>query len=231
MPSTDITRRTGYFAILAGIIGLVAVGLLIAALAAPTPSPDTMRRETNFFLWQDAGVILQALAMIPLTLGIYQLSVEPGGNRHRNTLALGLLAQAGLVLTSGLIFTGTASDMLYMAPMGLVGLWLLLVCRNRDGLMSSRLAWLGRVAGFGLILIGLGFLIYGILVAPAIFVRPLTSAEIDAQTLTPANLVSHLLLAAGTLLGRVIYPLWAILLGRSLLRMRAIPEPVAAVTA
>jgi hypothetical protein len=206
---------TGRFAIIAGILGLIGTGLLIAALFAPTPSPNTMRRETNLFLWQDAFVIAQALAMIPVTLGIYRVTSRTAG--AAGTLVLGLIAQAFLVITTSLIFTDTASDMLYMFGVGLVGIWLFLVTRRALDLSSSKVMWTGRVAAFGLMLIGIGFLIYGVLVAPAVFVRPLTIPEIDAQTLTPANLISHLCLALGTLLGRVIYPVWTLLLGRALL--------------
>lgn len=202
------------FALLAGLIGLIGTGLLVAALFAPTPSPDTMRRETNFFLWQDAFVIAQALAMIPVTLGLYRL--PPQERYSRKVVALGLFAQAFLVISAALIFTNTVSDMLYMGGIGLVGIWLLLVNRHATNVISSRIKWLGRVAGSGLLLIGVGFVIYGALVAPAVFVRPLTAAEIDSQTLTPANLISHLCLAAGTVLGRLLYPVWLLALGVAL---------------
>jgi hypothetical protein len=217
MEKSYMERRTGRFALLSGVIGLIAVAFLIAALLAPTPSPDTMRRETDFFRWQDAGVILQAITMIPVTLGIYHLTREQDRNRSRACLELGLFAQASLVITSCLIFTHTTSDMLYMGPVGLVGLWLLLVNRGGAAFLSRQLVWTGRVAGTGLLIIGVGFLIYGFLVAPAVFVGPLSNAEIDAQSLTLANLIAHIFIALGTLLGRLVYPIWALLLGRRLL--------------
>lgn len=211
-------RRTGRFALLSGVIGLVALAFLIAALLAPTPSPDTMRRETDFFRWQDAGVILQAITMIPVTLGIYHLTREQDRTWSRASLALGLFAQVSLVISSALIFTHTTSDMLYMGPVGLVGLWLLAVNRSCYAFLSKRLVWTGRVAGMGLLIIGVGFLTYGLFVAPAVFVRPLSNAEIDAQSLTLANLIAHICIAAGTLLGRLVYPFWALLFGRRLLK-------------
>jgi len=218
MQSSDESRRTGRFALVAGSLGILGTGLLVAALFAPTPAPNTMRRETVLFLWQDAFVILQALAMIPVTLGLYRLTSERD-RMSRKTCALGLIAQLGVVITTALIFTDTVSDMLYMGAIGVVGIWVFLVNRPSVALTTSKVAWAGRVAALGLLLVGLGFLIYGALVAPTVFVRPLTTAEIDAQSLTPANLISHLCLAAGTLLGRLLYPIWTLLLGRTLLRL------------
>jgi hypothetical protein len=208
------------FALFSGVAGLLGFALLLAALLAPTPSPDTMRRETNLFLWQDAGVIVQALTMLPVTWGIYRLSLRRDGGSSREWLILGLFAQSSLVFASALIFTGTVSDMLYMAPIGLVGMWLLLVNRSGNGIASSAVVWLGRAAGAGLLIIAVGFVIYGIFIAPAVFLRPLSNAEIDAQSLTPANLVAHVCMAVGTLLGRLVYPVWALLLGRRLLLTR-----------
>ena len=106
-----------------------------------------------------------------------------------------------------------------MAPIGLVGLWLLRFNRRDDALTSRALALSGRIAGIGLCAIGLGFVIYGLTVAPAVFIRPLAPDEIDAQSLTPGNLVAHILMAAGTLIGRTIYPFWTIALGRGVMKL------------
>ena len=134
------------------------------------------------------------------------------------TVSIGLFGQITLIVAAGLLFAGTVSDMLYMAPVGIVGLWLLLINRRNDALFSRTIVWTGRVAGLGLLLIGAGFIIYGAFVAPAVFVRPLSNAEIDAQSLTTPNLIAHICMAAGTLLGRLIYPIWVIVLGRRMVQ-------------
>jgi hypothetical protein len=219
MSSSFPVSRTAKMALLSGAIGLVAFAFLIAALAAPQPAPNSLRRETNFFRWQDAGVILQAIAMLPVTVGIYRVTELRAPDWSRLCVALGLFAQTALIVSSALIFTQTTSDMLYMAPVGLIGLWLLMVNRTRDGLVSTGVGWTGRVAGVGLLLIGAGFVVYGIFVAPAVFLRPLSNAEIEAQSWTQANVIAHIGMAAGTLLGRAVYPIWAILLGRQFLRV------------
>ena len=220
MENLDV-RRTGVLAVASGLLGLLGVGLLIGALAAPTPAPDSMRRATSLFAWQNAAVVLQALMMIPVTLGLFQAGRNLNRNGDTLTASIGLLGQITLVLAAGLLFTGTVSDMLYMAPIGLVGVWLLLISRKTDETSTRAIVWTGRVAGVGLVLVGAGFVIYGAFVAPAVFMRPLSNAEIDAQSLTTPNLIAHVCMALGTLLGRLIYPIWAIILGRRMVRLAA----------
>ena len=211
-------RRTGQIALLSGLLGLLGVGLLIAALAAPTPAPDSMRRSTSLFAWQNAAVVMQALTMIPVTIDLFRGVSQSKPKGGLLTVSIGLFGQLALILAAGLFFTGTVSDMLYMAPLGLVGLWLLLLNSRDNELFSRAIAWTGRVSGIGLLLIGIGFMIYGAFVAPAVFIRPLSNAELDAQSLTTPNLIAHICMAAGTLLGRLIYPIWAIVLGRQMTR-------------
>ena len=157
--------------------------------------------------------------MIPVTLGLHALGPNKSHGPSFN-LKLGVIAQISLVVASALLFTGAVSDMLYMAPIGLVGLWLLRFNRAGNALCSPALAWSGRIAGVGLCAIGLGFVIYGLTVAPAVFIRPLTPAEIDAQALTPGNLVAHILMLVGTLIGRLVYPFWTIALGQRLMKLQ-----------
>jgi hypothetical protein len=211
-------RRTGLLALASGLLGFVGVGLLIAALAAPTPAADSMRRSTSLFAWQNAAVVLQALAMIPVTLGLYRARSQSKAASEYLALIIGLSGQLALILAAGLLLVGTVSDMLYMGPIGVVGLWLLLVNKTDGELFPRGIAWTGKIAGVGLILIGIGFVIYGAFVAPAVFIRPLSNAELDAQSLTMPNLVAHICMAAGTLLGRLVYPIWAVLIGKRMLQ-------------
>lgn len=212
-------RRTGEIALVSGVLGILAVGLLVAALVAPTPAPGTMRRATSFFAWQNGFVVLQALSMIPVTLGLFRATSQTNPDGRLLAVSVGLLAQIALIPSAGLLITGTVSDMLYMAPIGLVGLWLLLINKRDGELFTPGIVWAGRIAGFGLLLIGVGFMIYGIFVAPAVFIRPLTDAELDAQSLTTANLIAHVCMAAGTLLGRLLYPIWIVVLGRRMIQL------------
>lgn len=220
MDSSSV-RRSGQWALLSGFLGLLGVALLIAALAAPTPSQDSMRRSTSLFAWQNAAVVLQAITVIPVVVGLFRSAQRPKANAAR-VMGVGLLGQITLILAAGSLWVGMASDMLYMAPIGVVGIWLLMVNTKDDQLFSRAIAWSGKVAGIGLLLIGIGFAIYGAFVAPAVFIRPLTNTELDAQALTIPNLIAHICMAVGTLFGRLVYPIWAIMLGKRMVELPAV---------
>jgi hypothetical protein len=213
MATASLRRLAGWAAVLSAAAGFAALGFLIAALAAPTPSPTSLRRYETLFRWQDGGVLLQALAMIPVVLGLHA-TLRTG----RRTTVLGLGANACVALAVLLQFADLTWDSLYMLPQGLVGLWLVVINRRAVSPISKGLARTGGVAGFGLLVIGVGTLIHVGLVAPRELLGPLTNAEIDAQSWTLPNVIAHVYLAAGTLLGRTVYPVWTLLLGRALLR-------------
>ncbi len=223
MPTAAMQRLCGWSAILAALAGFVGFGFLVAALLAPTPSPETLRRYPDLFRFQDAGVLLQAMAMIPVTLVV---GVPTQRTWRSFPAVLGIVAQAALVVLLLLRFANVTSDMLYMLPQGVVGVWLLVANRKPSDLLAGGLARTGLIAGLGLLIVGAGFLIYGALVAPGVFAGPLTNAEIDAQAWTPANVIAHLCLALGTVVGRFAYPVWTLLLARNLLRRGPTAGPI-----
>jgi hypothetical protein len=155
--------------------------------------------------------------MLPVAFSLVSMLRGKPASFSDPLVVFGLIAFGTLCVSSALIFSGTVSDMFYMLPQGLVGLWVVWISGRLSVPMGRGVFWLGRISGVGLILIGLGFVIYGVFVAPRIFVGPLSNAEIDAQTWTRANILAHLLMAAGTLLGRALNPFWLLLLGRRLL--------------
>ena len=210
------SRPIGRLALISGLIGVIGFGLLVMALSTPPPSPGTLRRATDPFRLQDASVSIQSLLMLPLAFGLVSVLRGKPATFSDPLVVLGLIAFGTLCISSALIFSGTVSDMFYMLPQGLVGLWVVWISGRTSVSLGRDVLWLGRISGFGLILIGLGFVIYGVFVAPRIFVGPLSNAEIDAQTWTTANILAHMLMAAGTLLGRALNPFWLLLLGRRL---------------
>ena len=109
--------------------------------------------------------------------------------------------------------------MLYMIPQGLVGLWLILVSFGTRHTLSRGTAWIGLVAGTGLVIIASSAIGIAIAIGPvAAVLKPAAAPPVDPAAISSAtNRVAHLALAVGTLLGRTLYPLWAISLGIRLL--------------
>jgi hypothetical protein len=204
--------RSGIFAVVAGFIGLVSFGLLFGGLM-------TRKRGGTDFLFrgQDIAVALQALWMILVTLKTLRYQTPP---RQSPLLAgVSILGHAGVVLSIVLVFASGAfwADMLYMLPQGLIGLWLIAVCLSASGLSRSLRA-MGILGGIGLVLItvsaaiianALGWHIFDLTTAPSV------AAEAKSS---PANRLGHTILPIGTLLGRILYPIWTIAVGYKLIR-------------
>ena len=210
------SRSVGRLALISGLIGLIGFGFLVMALSTPPPSPGTLRRATDPFRWQDASIIIQSLLMLPVSFGFISILRGKPATFSEPQVLFGLIAFGTLCISSALIFSGTVSDMFYMLPQGLVGLWVVWVSGRLSVQLGHGVLWLGRISGFGLILIGLGFVIYGVFVAPRIFAGLLSNQEMDSKTWTTANILAHMLMAAGTILGRALNPFWLLLLGRRL---------------
>lgn len=205
-------RNAGVIAIAAGCIGLVSFGLLFVGL---------MTRRSggtgSLFRGQDITVALQALLMILFTLAIL---------RHRTPLrqvpwlaGVGILGHVGVVLSIALYFAfgAVSGDMLYMLPQGLIGIWLIALCGAASSLSVS-LRVIGVLAGIGLLLIAVGDAIIANALGWQIFdlrARPSVPAEAVSSQ---GNWLGHALLPIGTLLGRILYPIWSIAVGYKLIR-------------
>lgn len=205
-------RNAGVIAIAAGCIGLVSFGLLFGGL---------MTRKSggsgSLFRGQDIAVALQALLMILVTLAILRLQTPL---RQAPWLAgVGILGHVGVVLSIGLYFAfgAVSGDMLYMLPQGLIGIWLIALCWSASSL-SVRLRVIGVLAGIGLLLIAVSDVIIANALGWHIFdlrARPSVSAEAVSSQ---GNWLGHALLPIGTLLGRILYPIWSIAVGYKLIR-------------
>jgi hypothetical protein len=216
-----VNRAGGWLAIASGLLGALAFGLLLAALIVPQPNSNTTRRFETLFLWQDGAVILQTVLMVALTLSLHALIRSQSARWSRIWVGFGLLAQTLLLLSLLLLFAGVSSDMLYMAPQGLLGVWLIVTNALLAGVLGRSVRVTGQLAGLGLSVIGLGFLTFALFVAPAVLTGPLTSAQIDALPWNTPNQIAHIGMMVGTLVGLTTYPIWTLLLGRTLLRTAA----------
>lgn len=204
-------RVAGWAAIASGVIGIVAVGCLIAYLATQArefmdsgvmPPVGAVLITSNYL-----GVLLQALCMIPVALALHSLGRQCSPRVSRATVTVGIVALAGVALLRLLLLLNPAvSDILFMGPMGFVGAWLIVVNYLLAGILSGALRIVGSVAGVGLVVVGASFFFLGGLAV--LTDGPFAYAN-DADF--------HIGIAVGGLPGFILYPVWAFLVGRKLL--------------
>jgi hypothetical protein len=94
--------------------------------------------------------------------------------------------------------------------------WLVIVNRRTPEILPVGLRRLGIVAGIGLLIVGLFPILFAVLVDTMILHGEPT--EPYSPPPSTANLVIHLMLISGTLMGVTIYPIWSMLVGRKFLR-------------
>ena len=123
---------------------------------------------------------------------------------------MGLVAHVAVVLLVLLIFVNVASDILYMVPLAVVDVRLIAVNWLVSGRFSRGLTRTGIVAGIGLVVLGASALGIAVFVAPAMLEFKGTVTQIDpAMVNSAANLITHIGLLIGALMGRAVYPIWA----------------------
>jgi hypothetical protein len=213
-------RSTGRMAIASGIFGLLAFCFLTWGLVPHwrlAPGDEFPR-----FRAHDAGVILQFLLIIPVVFKLSELSHKDLHEKNQKTLILGIGALALTVFLVAMIFSklNITADVLYMIPQGMFGAWLVIVNRRTPEILPVGLRRLGIVAGIGLLIVGLFPILFAVLVD--VMILHGEPSEPYSPPPTTANLVIHLMLIFGTLLGVTTYPIWSILVGRKFLRVGAV---------
>jgi uncharacterized membrane protein len=219
MPSSVVVPRSadrvaGQLGILGGVAGIMAFAclmlFLIARPADPLASHLLLRSH-------DAGVILQALCLMPLALALDASARRdsPASSRATGTVAVTFLVL--VVVLVALSFANVVADVLYMIPQGAVGAWLIVVCRQGANGLPRGLRRLGIVAGAGLILITVFPIGYALFVDPAILRGPVGDDDPTPPGTDRANQIVHIALAIGTLIGCSTFPIWTALAGRWLL--------------
>jgi len=216
-PPITITRATdrtaGWAAVAAGICGLAAFAFIVAALFIRS---DAKRLGALMFRGHDAMATLQTLCMLAVVAALHSLANR--WERPMPKLAYRIANTALVVLVFALLLTlaHVLNDMLYMVPQGIFGVWIVWLSSYLSGLLPRHVKWLGIVAGIGLILIGIFPIAFGIFVDALVLRGPVPPDYKDVNS--TANLVVHIMLAIGTLIGLPLYPLWSIAVGRTLLR-------------
>jgi hypothetical protein len=213
------SRFAGWSAIASGVVGIIAFGFLIAALFGRISGGNEQDWE-RLIRTHDMGVILQSIFMVPVVFLFRPLDHLPSPGVSRATTMLGLLALSLIVLAVSLIFAHAVWDALYMIPQGLLGVWLIAVSQLGSTEMPRGLTRLGKVAGVGLVLVAAFPISYAIFVDPIGFHGPVPFDYVPPQA-TTANVIVHVVLLLGTVIGVAMYPIWSILFGRGLLRQLA----------
>lgn len=211
-------RTSGWAAIASGTIGIFAIGSLIGYLIL---RPSNIDASILMNRLHDVGVSIQFLLLIPVAVALQKMSRQQVSSITQTSLTTGIVAICFVALFLLLIQPKIVSDILYMLPQGLFGVWLIFICLRLKGIISKGLSRFGIVVGLGLILVGIFFVGYTIFVSTIPLRIPAASLEEASKIpITSANNFLHYFLDIGSLLGVLTLPFWTILIGLKLFRER-----------
>lgn len=212
-------RRAAKAAILSGTLGIAAFGLLMDAVFTRV-SWIPPARIYILFGAHDIGVALQFLLLIPVLYGLRALLRQSGQQLNKAIFATGVGATI-LVILLVLLGIGqkVVSNGLYMLPQGMFGIWLMLINWRLSGWLPGWLRWLGGIVGLGLVLVGVSFV--GLcFIYPSALAIPAARQEDIKEVNSAANTFVHQLLFFSSFMGVATLPIWTILTGLQLARIR-----------
>ncbi|MFT3750054.1 MAG: hypothetical protein QM768_17185 [Agriterribacter sp.] len=209
-------RSAGWSAIASGIIGIFVIVFLVAYLVYRNENLD---QGLLFQRLHDGGLTFQFLLFIPVAISFYKLSQQKNSFLSRSFLNTGITIILLTALFALLIFPKILSDGFYTFPQGIFGVWLIVVNLKLAGIFSRGLRWSGIVVGFGLMLVGMFFVLYAIFVSTIQLRIPAAPLdEVINVPVTSANVFLHYFIDIGSLLGVLTLPFWTIIIGYKLLR-------------
>ncbi len=214
-------RFQAWLAIVSGLAGLLSFSCVMTYLFTPSfrmedsgtmPHAARVLMNTNFL-----AAMLQAVFMLPVVSGLSGMSGQRSPLPSRIASFLGITGFSLVALFRVLpIFNPRVSDILFMAPTGLIGMWLLIVNWLSKGTQSRATVILGMIAGVFLLGVGLNFACNG---GVAVFTQgPLAYSN---------NVPFHIGLGLTGAPAFTLFPLWSILLGIRLLKIPSKTEQVA----
>ncbi len=211
-------RNAGWTAIMSGLFGLLAHSALMTAVITRS---DIHISEHGLFLFRthDALAILQFLLMIPLLRALYDLSNKQPPGISRVNMISGIIVITLTALFLLLIFPWIMSDMYYMIPQGMFGVWLIVANGKLTNVLTRGITTFGIIIGIGLLLVGLFEIAYAIIVSPiGLRIPAVPIEELEIPVETTANIFLHMILDIGSLVGVLMLPIWTIIVGRKLIR-------------
>ena len=212
------SRGAAGSAIASELMGIMSFASLIAcAVYVASHKPDEFKALADvpllgrlLFKSVYVGSMLQALFMIPVAAAVHALGRLSSRTLSQILAAVGISALTAVVLLRVLIFVDPeVSDILFIGPIGFVGAWLIAVNWLLRDKLSRGLRLAGTVSGVGFVVAGMSFFFLGGL---AEFANPGAYGD---------NMPFHIGLWVGGIPGFVVFPIWAILLGRGLRRSAA----------
>jgi hypothetical protein len=212
-------RNGGRAAIISGLIGFAAFGLLMDAVLTRVSWIPSDRLYLLFDA-HDIGVALQFLLLISVVLGLRTLSrqSQPGLNKATFAMGVGAIVFVVLFVLLG-IHSKIVSNGWYTFPQGIFGIWLIVVNWRLSGSLPGWLRWLGMIVGLGLALVGICFV--GLcFVYPSILAIPAIPPESMKEVNSAANTFFHQLLFYASFMGVAPLPIWTFLTGFQLLKKR-----------
>ena len=216
--TTSDSSRAGWAAIASGAFGVLAFSAMLAYLMT-TPKeilesevvlkPGVMPPLSRLLLTSSEVLcMLQALIMIPVALVLHAFGRQRSQGVSRATVTIGVIALFSVALLRLLaLFSPGVSGILFMGPTGFVGVWLIVVCWLLAGVLSRGLRIVGTIAGIGFVIQGASFFFLGGL-----------AVLTDAPEAYANDVDFHNGNALGGVPAAILYPIWAMLLGRKLFR-------------
>uniref|UniRef100_UPI0035C94AC6 hypothetical protein n=1 Tax=uncultured Sphingomonas sp. TaxID=158754 RepID=UPI0035C94AC6 len=216
--SHAIGRLTPWLAIVSGVLGICSFASLIAYITTPAlqmqESGGTQPMGELLLIVQFLSSAAQVLMMIPVAIWLYGMNDRRSPARGRNGMVqgwtiLGVVALAGVaILRLAAMADAAISDILFMLPMGLVGVWLVAISWTNPIPLPVWMRIWGLVAGMGLVGVGLNFLFNG---GVAVF---------STDPMAYGNDVNfHIGLGLFGFPGFSLFATWSVLLGLRLLRI------------
>lgn len=206
-------KNPGAYAILSGLMGIAGFGFLFGYIISRSGNTDTWILMNRL---HDVARAFQFLLLVPVVSGMHYLLRENNRSTKPITLIIGIAAALATSLCLLLIFAKFVSDIFYMIPQGLFGIWMIVINWRRNKFISNALRIFGIIVGIGLLITGLfptGFALF--ISMDAVRIPAVPMKEFPQ---TQANNILHILLFAGFFTGVLMLPPWTMILGKTLLK-------------
>lgn len=205
------TRNAGWAAYSSGITALLSFAAYLAFLVFDLPHTLQSGNINHQRLTGDLITLFQGLSflsMIPIALALHELEEKRTVKASRIALGVGIFGMVLMTTFSIFVLLRLMSEPQVGTPtalaFGAVGLWLIAANYfTRDSILPTRLVWLGIFIGAAYVLYALFFWISG-------------AANVESSSALQSNVPFLIGYVALNLSSFILYPIWAIWLGRLL---------------